>query len=167
MNGKRIIKKLTLYVSITTLIFILNSSSLRKKNKDYFRNSIKITKNKIEYNDGIIYIGDRKYLNSIKELNDNDVLVLDLRKASDPNLKIINSYQYLNPEVREEIIEGLLLYEEMYPSKWNRTKNSLIREWAAHNYMYFFGYEHSHTTDVDLNNVDEETYQIKKQLKIK
>ena len=160
MKVKSVIKKLTIYSSMATLLFVLSSSSLHKKNKDIFRNTTKITKHKIEYNNGIIYIGNAAYLNSINNLNGNDVLVLDERNNSDPNLRIYNSHKIVTPEIREEIIESLLLYEEKYPTKWERSKDSLMLEWTAHNLMYFLGINHGSTTDVDLNNADEEVYHI-------
>lgn len=160
-KGKGIVKRLTIFVSLVTILFTLSSSSLNKKSKDHFRINTRITKRKIEYNSGTIYIGDEKYLETIKEIGIYDVLVLDNRNMDDPNFRIYDSYRIIDPDIREEIIEGLLLYEKEYPSKWNRTKNSLIREWAAHNLMYRLGYKQGRTTDVDLNNKDEETYRIK------
>ncbi len=62
----------------------------------------------------------------------------------------------------EEIVESLLLQEEEYPSQWERTKNSMIREWLAHNAMHLFGYEIDRTKSVDFNNDDEKTYRIRK-----
>ena len=62
----------------------------------------------------------------------------------------------------EEVIESLLYYEEEYPSDWNRTKNSLMREWIFHNLGYYLGINLDRTTDVDLNNADEMTYRLKK-----
>ena len=164
MKTKSIIKRLTIFSSMVTLLFVLSSSDINKKNKDLFKLT-KVSKNKIEYNNGTIYIGNDEYLETIKELGLYDVLVLDDRNNKDPNLKIYNSYKISNPDIRKEIIDGLLFYEEKYPSDWNRTEGSLINEWAAHNFMYNLGYKQRRTIDVDLNNGDEETYQIRKNLK--
>ena len=162
MKAKSVIKRLTIYTSLLAFLFLLNSSSVMKKNKDYFRNRIKVSKNKIEYSLGTIYIGSEKYLEKIDNLNEFDILALDERNAKDPNIKVYNSFMITNADTREEIIESLLYYEEMYPSEWNRTKNSLLREWYAHNIMHDLGYKLNRTTDVDLNNADEMTYRIRK-----
>ena len=70
----------------------------------------------------------------------------------------------MSTSIREEIIENLLYYEELYPTEWDRSKNSLVREWEAHNAMYWIGYKHGSTTDVDFNNGDEKTYRISEYL---
>jgi len=162
MRSKSVIKRLTLYSSLITLLITLNSSSINKKNKDYFRNTTKISKNVIEYNSGTIYIGDRNYLRKINHLDVNDVLVLDARGEEDPDFKIYDSYKINDRDIIEEIVESLLLYEEIYPTPWNRSKNSMIREWIIHNTMYSFGYKLDSTTHVDFNNGDEKTYRIRK-----
>ena len=165
MAKKGIIKRLTLYSSMITLLFVLSSSNLHKKNKDYFKLSTIVSKNKIEYNHGTIHIGDEEYLKTINELGIYDVKVLDERTRKDPNLKIYDSYKIDNVDIRTEIINGLLYYEELYPSDWYRTEKSAEREWTAHNFMYNLGYKTHRTMDVDLNNGDEETYRLRKNLK--
>ena len=163
MNEKRkgIIKRITLCSSMIPLLFVLKSSNLNRKNK-YYRNSINISNRRIEYSKGVIYIGDIDYLNSIDELNYGDILAYDGRDNNDPNIRIYDSFKIRDYDTREEIIEALLYYEEMYPTDWNRTKNSLCREWTAHNVAYIFGINQHRTTDVDLNNGDELVYRIKK-----
>ena len=162
MKGKSVIKRLTIYPVLITLLMTLSSSSINKKTKDFFRSTTKISKNVIEYNDGTIYIGNKKYLEKNRELGVNDVLVLDARYEKDPDFKIYDSYKINNRDIIEEIVESLLLYEEKYPTPWNRTKNSMIREWIVHNTMYSFGYDIDSTMHVDLNNGDEKTYRIRK-----
>lgn len=162
MKAKSIIKRITLYSSMVSLLFILNSSSVRKKDRNYVLSNIKVEKGKIEYRYGTIYIGDKEYLNQIELLNNNDVLVLDRRDDKDPNLKIFNSYRFDDYLIRDEIISCLLYYEELFPTKWNRSKNSLKREWLVHNMMHYIGYSRDRTTDVDLNNSDEKKYLIRK-----
>ena len=161
MNGKGIVKRLTIFASAIPLMFILNSSDIKKRDRDFFRATTKISKNVIEYNSGKIYIGSKKFVDKFdEELGPCDILVEDDRKANDPDLKIYNSYKIHNSEIREEIIEALLLYEEVYPTDWDRTKNSLMREWTAHNVGYFFGYDPNSSADVDLNNGDEMSYRL-------
>jgi hypothetical protein len=159
---KRIIKKLTLFSSLIPLLFVLNSSSFKKKDKSFYRNGLKISKGKIEYSKGVIYIGSHDYLDSIENINSSDLLAYDGREDNDPNIRLYDSFKIRNYDTREEIIEGLLYYEELYPTDWNRTKNSLSREWTAHNFAHIFGFKHHRTTDVDLNNADEMVYRIRK-----
>ena len=103
-------------------------------------------------------------LDTIKNLGPNDVLVLDKRFSKDPNLKIIDSYKITNPVIREEIIDSLLMLESMEDTPWERSKVSLLREWYVHNILYDFSVETHRTTDVDLNNNDEKTYRIRKNI---
>ena len=162
MKTKSVIKKLTIYTSMIPLLFVLNSSSIRKRSKEFFHDTTKISKHKIEYNNGTIYIGSKSYLKTIKNLSDNDILALDARRSKDPNIQIYDSYKITDDLIMEEIIESLLLYEEKYPTEWERTKNTMIREWLAHNAMHRVGYEVDRTENVDFNNEDEETYRIRK-----
>lgn len=158
---KRIIRNIVIFPSLLVLLFSLSSSTLKKKKP---QDLLKITKNKIEYNSGTIYIGDERYLKKIKELNPYDVLVIDDREAEDPNLRILDSCKIKDPEIREEIIDALLAYERKYESDWDRSRATLIREWYIHNLMYEFGYKTHRTSDVDLNNADEKTYSIRRNL---
>ncbi|MBP5684152.1 MAG: hypothetical protein J6X02_02720 [Bacilli bacterium] len=162
MSKKSIVKNLTLYLSMIFRLVVLSSSNNNKRGKNFFRNTTKVYKNKIEYNSGTIYIGDEEYLSTIGELGVNDVLVLDKRDNEDPDLKIIDAYRIVNNEIKEEIVEGLLLYEEVYPTKWFRTTKTSVREWVSHDLMYRFGYKRHRTTYLDLNNADEKTYTIRK-----
>ena len=155
---KKHIRNLVIFSSLITLLFV-TGYILKRKKKD-----IKIEKNKIEYNSGTIYIGDKDYLDTIKSLGPNDVLVLDTRFSKDPNLKIIDSYKITNPVIREEIIDSLLMLESMEDTPWERSKVSLLREWYAHNLLYDVSVEKHRTADVDLNNNDEKTYRIRKNI---
>ena len=161
MKVKSVVKRLTVFSAMIPLLFILRSSSSIKKSREYILSNSNVSKGKIEFNSGIIYIGNKRYLKTINNLKANDVLVLDDRNADDPNLRIYDSYKYLSASLREEIIENLLYYEELYPTEWYRTKNNLIREWEIHNAMYWVGYKHESTKDVDFNNEDEKKYSIR------
>ncbi len=110
------------------------------------------------YSCGRIFIGNEDYINSISNRFDTDIFVLDQRNCSDPNFKIYSSYLITDKNVRNEILEILCEYELLYPSKWDRTIESMRVEWLAHNVSYFFNYEPKRTIDVDLNNNDEELY---------
>ncbi len=112
------------------------------------------------YSCGSVYIGDRCFLNEIN-CSEGDVLVEDLRDDNDPNMKIINSMEIDDKNIRNEILEILCDYEEEYPSKWNRSIDSMRLEWFMHNIGYTNGLETRRTKDVDLNNEDEEKYNNK------
>ena len=117
------------------------------------------------YSDGLIYIGDFDYLEDVKKYcSDKDILVLDRRNGEDPDMIIYNSYKILDKNKQLEILNALCSYEQLYPSSWNRTINTMQREWNAHNILYYMNYERYRTTDVDLDNADEETYKIKKKI---
>lgn len=111
------------------------------------------------YRNGSVYIGKKEYLESLEGLDkDNDVLVVDLRDSSDPDMKIINSYVVDNKDEMRDVIALLCLYEEMYPSSWDRTEDAMYIEWKVHNLLHSINYETDRTMDVDLNNADETLY---------
>ena len=109
------------------------------------------------YSRGKVYIGSKEFLEGL-EVSENDVLVEDHRNAEDPNMRIYNSCKIRDYTARNEIIQILLLYESMYPSDWERTAGSLRLEWLAHNIFHDLNYETHRTTDVDLNNKDEDVF---------
>ena len=111
-----------------------------------------------EYSIGYVYIGDSEYLRNLKNISSNDVLIRDERDDDDPNVVIINSYNIINKEIRNEILEILQYYEMMYPTNWNRSIESMRLEWLCHNASYYFNYEVESSYEVDLNNKDEEKY---------
>lgn len=112
-----------------------------------------------EYSNGSVYIGDELYLASLRGLDsENDVLVVDQRDTSDPNMRIINSCVVDDDEQMKGVIALLCEYERMYPSDWERSEYTLYREWVVHNICHSFHYETDRTTDVDFNNEDEELY---------
>lgn len=111
------------------------------------------------YSNGSVYIGDSEYLQSLEGLDESDdVLVLDERDSKDPCMKILNSYVVDDEEQMRGIIALLCEYERMYPSAWERTEDTLYREWLVHNICHNIHYEMNRTTDVDFNNADESLY---------
>ena len=110
------------------------------------------------YSNGLVYIGDEKYLNSLKSVKNTDILVLDERNLKDANICIYNSCSITSKEVRNEVLEIICHYENMYPTKWDRSIESMRLEWFCHNVGYYFNYKQDHTKEVDLNNKDEEKY---------
>jgi hypothetical protein len=110
------------------------------------------------YSDGYVYIGDKEYLNSLHDITSKDILVLDERDNKDPNMTILNSCNITDKEKRNEILEILCYYEEIYPTKWDRSIESMRLEWFAHNFSYYVNYKTNDAKSVDLNNEDETTY---------
>lgn len=111
------------------------------------------------YSKGKIYIGSDYFLSSLKDVNEDDILVCDERfSKNNPNMQIYSSYRIDDKEIRNEILEVLCRYEECYPSPWDRTIESMRVEWAMHNLSYIFDHRRDHTTDVDLDNNDQEQY---------
>ena len=52
-----------------------------------------------------------------------------------------------------------MIYEELYPSEWNRTIESMRLEWFVHNASHMFNYKLDHSDDVDLDNDDQLKYE--------
>lgn len=113
-----------------------------------------------KYEDGKIYIGSEDYIDSLKP-NNGDILVIDQRSTSDPNMKVRSSFEIHDKNKRNTIIEVLQEYEKEHPSNWNRTTETMRLEWFIHNLCYENNYETERAQDVDLNNQDEEVYKSK------
>ena len=138
-------------LSFLTALFLMNSNG-KANIVGYFK----------EYQRGIVYIGDESFLESIANIGENDILVLDARDDEDPNMKVYSSYLINNSNIQNEIIKILIDYEEENPSLWNRSIKSMQREWYVHNLMAMLSYKKERTMDVDFNNADEEKYKILK-----
>jgi hypothetical protein len=110
------------------------------------------------YSNGLVYIGDKEYLSSLKNVSSTDILIRDERDIDDPNIAIINSYNIGDKEIRNEILEIIYCYEIMYPTEWDRSIESMRLEWYCHNVSYFFNYRADEAKEVDLNNADEDKY---------
>ena len=106
------------------------------------------------YSGGNVYIDKERG----RCIRDGDVLVLDQRDSKDPNIKICDSFKIESYKQRKEILEILCLYEQCFPTDWDRTLESMLLEWRIHNGSFFFDYEINSSVDVDLNNADEEKY---------
>lgn len=113
------------------------------------------------YSGGLIYIGNEEYINNLDNVNDGDILVIDERYKNDPNMIICNSCDIKDKDTRNDILEVLCCYEEMYPSNWDRSIESMRFEWYCHNMAYYFDYKIDDSKEVDLNNADEEKYDNK------
>lgn len=151
MKNKNLKKFLLLY-SITLLASIY-----------YYNNYIETSENKNKktysnYSKGNVYIGSKDYLDNLEDISEYDILVEDERDGSNPSMKIRNSYLITDKNTRIEILNILKQYEKNHPSNWNRSIDTMNLEWEAHNSLYYLNYKRDHTTDVDLDNEDEEKY---------
>ena len=117
------------------------------------------------YDDGLIYIGDESYIESINP-SEGDVLVVDERDSVDSNFKIIDSYKITDKDTRNDIIEAILEYNRMYPMVYERSVESMRLEWLAHNILYNLNYEVDRTRDVDFEVSEENTYNNKSLIKL-
>ena len=119
-----------------------------------------------KYSNGLIYIGDQDYIDSIKDqINPTDVLIIvggnyneDTNKDNDQNVKILSSCEITDPEDRLEILNVLEIYSKVHETEWQRSVDSMRVEWAIHNILYDLHYKRNRTEDVDLNNSEEEFY---------
>lgn len=122
-------------------------------------NSVVSSVNSYEFK-GNIYIGREDYLKGLKNVKDNDVLILNQTYISNPNFRIYDSYKITNIEDMNYILNYLLEYEKNHPSKWERSINSMRNEWIAHNLAYRFDINSKRAKDLDLDNDDENKYLI-------
>ena len=73
------------------------------------------------------------------------------------NICIENSWQIVRPIAIEELVERIMesdLFAKMWRLGYTRTKESLIREWKAHNILYRWGYEKERTGSVDFSQYE-------------
>ncbi len=159
MDNKKILKRKLLAISASLVIATAYFGTDHVYHPNYEIIAENPTGAFARYRNGYIYIGNKTYLASLKNIQEGDILVEDQRfNQYDPNMKIYYSYQIDDKEIRNEIIEVLCKYEEYYPSPWNRTKESMRLEWYMHNVSYFFEHQPHRTRDVDLDNNEEEYY---------
>ena len=113
------------------------------------------------YDDGYIYIGDEDYIDSLTDICENDILVIDQRNSTDPNFKIIDSYRITDKDIRNDIISVICDYNMEYPCDYYRSVESMRLEWFMHNVSYNLNYEVDRTRDVDFEISEENTYNNK------
>ena len=115
------------------------------------------------YEDGEIYIVDKD--NDI-EHDANDIVIVDLRDVKE-DMQVISSYRIEDIPSQLKIIDLILEYNELFPSDtpWDRSKNSMLNEWLAHNVAYLLNYERQSSESVDFQNQEEDQYDIIKLIK--
>ncbi len=92
---------------------------------------------------------------------EGDVLIEDFRYGDNPDMCIYDSYKIDDKDKRNDILEVLCLYEDMYPSSWDRSIDSMRLEWYMHNLGHYLNYKKDHNDNVDLDNEDEDDFDNK------
>ena len=105
---------------------------------------------------GKVFIGNMEFISNINH-DENDVLIVDERDSNE-NVKIIDSYKITDKDIQNDILCIIEDYEKRYPSKWERSIESMRTEWQAHNDFYNINYRKSSTVDVDFENNVENFY---------
>ena len=143
---------------LITFLLITSLACTRKEVKCQKNYVLADTKDKYSYCIGRVFIGSQEELDKLEDVTEKDILVLDDRKAKDPDMKIYDSGKVQLVSDMDEILQILLDYEKDHPTGWKRTLESMRNEWLYHNLSFYLNYKTNRTKDVDLNNADEETY---------
>lgn len=72
---------------------------------------------------------------------------------SNENIQIVDSYKVKTSADMQKVLTYLRRKKEMKNNNvlTSRTDKSMIVEWRAHNFLYFFHIYRAHTNDVDLD----------------
>ena len=145
-------------LSLAALLFTYYNIDYKYQPKYEIVGYVNSIKPYARYSLGDVYIiKDKKLINEIT-LSTNDVIIIDERDDDNPNMHIMSSCNITDKNARNEIIEIIQEYNREYPSNWKRTNVSLRLEWYVHNLLYDLDYKLDHTTDVDLDNKDEDYF---------
>lgn len=112
------------------------------------------------FRNGKVYICSEEIIDRIRDDSTHDIYIVDGRNGRDPNMRVCNSYEVLDPVAMTKLLKMLLQYESEHPSEWNRSLISMLLEWMAHNAGYYSNIEQHRTSEVDLNNADEIKYTL-------
>ena len=156
-------KKKKAFILLSTYLIILTTPKVKSQTYDISINEeykIYSSEPYARYSDGNIYIGKKSYIDKIRDDTTNDIYIIDDRNNINPNMSICNSYEIRDNKLKSNILDVLLEYEKEYPSRWNRTKSSMLLEWIAHNYCYNLTFRTQSTQHVDLDNKDEKKYSL-------
>ena len=113
------------------------------------------------YRNGNVYIANKKIINKIYKKETNNVYIIDSRNDHNPDMYICDSSKIKDKDEMNDILELLLEYENMFPSTWDRSIESMRNEWDVHNILYNFNLLEGHTKSVDLDNEDEDKFDSK------
>jgi len=110
-----------------------------------------------KYSNGLVYIGDDKFLYELKDVKPGDILIDENEKS----MRILASYRIKDKDLRNEIINILKEYEVNNNTKHERSIESMRMEWYVHNLLYNFNIKKERTEDVDFENNEENIYNSK------
>ena len=88
---------------------------------------------------GNVYVIDPSQLKVMTQAKEkNDVIIIDKRTESNPTMQVQDSYKISNKNQQKQICEVMLDYNASNPIEpaWNRTTDSMLIEWDAHNDGY-------------------------------
>ena len=158
--NKEMRRKIIAVISSYIVVLSCYVSSCHKDNRVIINSSYEYKSESpfAYYKGGNIYICNNDTIIKIRNDKTNDIYIMDQRYGIDPNMKICNSYEIINPIEMNRIINVLFEYDKQYPSAWNRTRISMLLEWLGHDASYYCGFETNRTSEVDLNNNDENKY---------
>lgn len=160
---KKINKRKKAIIMLYTYIIMLLSpkTNNNKENNEIIFNTKYSIQDKLfaTYNNNFVYIGTEHEINEILSADSNSIYIYDKRNNNNPDIAIYNSYKINNIEDIKIILEILLEYENKYPTNWYRTIKSMENEWLIHNICYKLNIEPNRTSEVDLDNNEEERYQ--------
>ena len=154
-RNKKIFFLLSTYIILLTTPKIKNNDNTITFNENYvIEDNVPFA----TYNNREIYIGNQEFIERIKDSNSPDIYIIDDRNNKDPDMAICNSFKIKTYREMTSILRVILEYEKEYPSKWDRTLESMEKEWLIHNLCYFLNIRTERTEEVDLNNKDEDKY---------
>ena len=151
------------FILLSTYLVFLFVPKIKNNKKDITYNSEYTYHSQIPYatySNGNVYIADSETIENIFQDN-NDVFIIDTRYENNSDIGICNSYKVTSNKEQREIIDIILQYEKTYPSNWNRTYESMMNEWDAHNICYYLGINRTSTHEVNFDNYDQDKYDSK------
>ena len=93
-----------------------------------------------------------------QSIEENDFIVMDYSFFNNPCFQVRNSYKAENDEQIDSILDILIEYDNTRNTPWERTKESMDREWFIHNLSYEAEFETERAMHVDFDNNDEDKY---------
>jgi hypothetical protein len=152
-------RKLKATIALLIITLSVKSSNQSKEVKTTYNDFFKINgcHTFATYKGKDIIIGSKYFIESQKK-DDNNIYIIDERFSTDPDLSICESHQIYSLKAMKDIIDILMEYEKRYPTKWDRTYDSMLKEWLIHNICYYLNHERERTRQVDFDNSDELLY---------
>ena len=80
--------------------------------------------------------------------------------SNNPNITIYDSYLVKNDNEKIRILREIMSDPLYHKVKRNRTLNSYLKEWKAHNVLYRWGLFRNRTKDVDFENDYKKIYSL-------